>query len=240
MAKILCIDTTTEVCSVALGVDGRCVDIFEDRDGMQHSKKLSIFVDDILRNNKQIVSDLDAIAISGGPGSYTGLRIGTSVAKGLCYGANVKMLAISPLQSMASAVQTELKAKGEMLCADATSNVLFCPMIDARRMEVYTAIYNNELGTELDVHPHIVDEQSFADYLALGKVLFFGNGADKCKGTIVHENGQFIDNVVASAKHMISLAEAEYKANNFVDVAYYEPFYLKDFVATTPRKNVLG
>ncbi|TKG90100.1 tRNA (adenosine(37)-N6)-threonylcarbamoyltransferase complex dimerization subunit type 1 TsaB [Puteibacter caeruleilacunae] len=234
MALILHIETTTEVCSVALSKGDALVALKESGEGMNHSKLLAVFVDEILNEQNIKAKDLDAIAISGGPGSYTGLRIGTSVAKGLCYGANIPMIAVSPLQAMANHVATN-NADYQLTQSD---NRLYCAMIDARRMEVYAGIYDQQNEVKKEVSADIIDEDSYADFLKQ-EVVFFGNGADKCIGTIADENAVFIEGVKSSAQFMIPLALNAFEQKAFVDVAYYEPFYLKNFVATVPKKNIL-
>jgi len=234
MASILCIETSTEVCSVALAVGGSVVEQQEDKSGKNHAQLLTSFVENIIISKKILVSSLDAIAVSGGPGSYTGLRIGVSTAKGLCYAANLPMIAIPSLESMAHHVITNPYIFGYKK----DDSLLYCPMIDARRMEVFDAIYNNQLIKIRELQADIVDHLTFASLLEDHKILFFGNGSDKCKVTIQHPNALFLDGITTSAGHMARLAEDFWLSGQFVDVAYYEPFYLKDFVATIPTKNI--
>mgnify|MGYP002411438590 CR=1 FL=1 len=169
----------------------------------------------------------DAVAVSGGPGSYTGLRIGVSTAKGLCYGYDIPLIALDTLQVMTESV---LKAK------ETETDALLCPMIDARRMEVYTALFNSKSETVKEVSAEVIDEQFFQGVLANNTVYFFGNGSDKCKSVITHPNALFISGIEPLAENMIRLAEDKFERNQFVDVAYFEPFYLKEFQATTPKK----
>jgi tRNA threonylcarbamoyladenosine biosynthesis protein TsaB len=236
MALILNIDTSTEVCSVSLFDNGKLRAIKENTKGLNHSTLLTVYIEKVLISQKLSVGNLDAVAISGGPGSYTGLRIGTSVAKGICYAAKLPLIAISPLQSMAGFIAENL---AEHNLPD-EGQLLFCPMIDARRMEVYTAFYNRNNSLIRDVRADIIEDNSYTKYLEKGKVVFFGNGAEKCKDTLTHKNAIFIDNIVTSSQHMGKLSEKAFIEKNFVDVAYYEPFYLKDFIATVPRKNIFG
>lgn len=234
MASILCIETSTEVCSVALAVGGNVVEQREDKSGKNHAQLLTTFVENIIFSKNILISSLDAIAVSGGPGSYTGLRIGVSTAKGLCYAAGLPMIAIPSLESMAHHVITNPYIFGYKK----SDSLLYCPMIDARRMEVFDTIYNSQLITVRELQADIIDHMTFSSELADHKILFFGNGADKCKTTLQHPNALFLDGITTSAGHMARLAEESWNSEKFVDVAYYEPFYLKDFVATIPTKNI--
>ena len=234
MASILCLETSTEVCSVALSVDGNIVEEREDTSGKNHALLLTCFAEEVMKAQKSAFKQLDAIAVSGGPGSYTGLRIGVSTAKGLCYAAGLPLIAIPSLEAMAHHVvhSSAIERDGK------EDQLYFCPMIDARRMEVYAAIYDHQMRMIRAIQADIVDHLSFADLLQNHQMIFFGNGAAKCKASIVHPNALFLDHITTSARHMAGPAEAAYQAGKLVDVAYYEPFYLKDFVATIPTKNI--
>ena len=234
MASILCLETSTEVCSVALSQDGTIVEVREDRSGKNHALLLTRFVEEVMKAKNRPFNQLDAIAVSGGPGSYTGLRIGVSTAKGLCYAAGLPLIAIPSLKAMAHHVINNRYIFG----FEKKEPLLYCPMIDARRMEVYAAIYDNQMEKIRNIQADIIDHLSFAELLQNQKILFFGNGANKCKTTITHPNALFLDNIHTSASYMAELAEAAFLSASFVDVAYYEPFYLKDFVATIPTKNI--
>jgi len=234
MASILCIETSTEVCSVALVIGGSVVEQREDKSGKNHAQLLTSFVENVIESKKFLFSSLDAIAVSGGPGSYTGLRIGVSTAKGLCYATGLPLIAIPSLESMANHVITNPYIFGYKK----DESLLYCPMIDARRMEVYDAIYDNHLIKIRDIEADIIDHLSFASLLQDQKILFFGNGADKCRSTIQHPNAFFLDNITTSAGHMARLAEEAWLTGKFEDIAYYEPFYLKDFVATIPTRHI--
>ena len=234
MASILCLETSTEVCSVALAIGGIIVEEREDKSGKNHALLLTSFVEEVMKAQNKPFQQLDAIAVSGGPGSYTGLRIGVSTAKGLCYAAGLPLIAIASLEAMSHHVVWNNSTVG--IRKDET--LYYCPMIDARRMEVYTAIYDHKMQLIRDIQADIIDHLSFSEFLVNHKMLFFGNGADKCRTTIQHPNALFLDNITTSASHMAELAEAAYQNERFVDVAYYEPFYLKDFVATIPTKNI--
>jgi len=224
---ILHIETSTELCSVALSRGVDCLDIRENSEGRNHAALLTVFVDDLLAVNNVHASRLDAIAVSAGPGSYTGLRIGLSAAKGLCYGGNIPLIAVSTLQSM---------SLGFALQNDIPNSALLCPMIDARRMEVYTALYDKDGRQIEDVSAEIITEQSFASWLDSRRIYFFGNGAEKCRSTITHQNAVFVDNYAHSAQYMIKSALQAFNEKKFEDIAYFEPFYLKDFIAGPKKK----
>lgn len=236
MALILNIETSTAVCSVGLSRDGEIVALKENKEGLNHSSLLSVYIDEILKENSLAASDLDAVGISMGPGSYTGLRIGVSTAKGVCYGANVPLIAVSTLQAVAQPAH-ELATKDGLI--ENPDTAWFCPMTDARRMEVFCAFYDKNNTIQKDIAAEIIDEQSFLDILDEREVVFFGDGAEKCKQAITHKNARFINDVLPTAKNMAKIAEDHFAKKEFADVAYFEPFYLKDFVATTPKKKVL-
>jgi len=235
MAIILNIETSTEVCSVSLAKDGETLFQKESSEGLNHSALLTVFIEDLFKENKFDFKDLDAVAVSKGPGSYTGLRIGVSVAKGLCYGLNIPLIAIGSLDSMADHVANYTADYFE---ASETEKILICPMIDARRMEVYTALYSDLGETMKTVTAEIIDENSFADLLSDHKILFFGNGAEKCRTKITNPNAVFAGPEKTSARFMQKLSESKYNKREFEDVAYFEPFYLKDFVATIPKNKI--
>lgn len=228
MAVILNIDTSTSVCSVALALDGNMIACKENNEGLNHSILLGTFVDEILQENQMNACQLDAVAISMGPGSYTGLRIGVSLAKGLCFGAEKPLIAVPTLQALALSVTTQLQEEA-----------LYCPMIDARRMEVYTAFFDHNNQTVVDTKAEIIKEDSFADLLQEHKVFFFGDGSTKAQHVLTSPQAHFIEGIETSARHLIPLAEHFFTKQEFVDVAYFEPFYLKDFIATTPKKKVI-
>lgn len=227
---LLHIETSTTVCSVAVSRDGACVFKKSNFDGMNHATMLSPFIAEAMEFVKSTNKTIDAVAVSGGPGSYTGLRIGVSTAKGLCYGLNVPLIVVDTLQVMT------VMAMNKVSFVD--NPVLYCPMIDARRMEVYAAVFNSGFETVKPVSAVIVDEDSFSEELADSRICFFGNGADKCKPVIVGANAFFIDDIVPLAENMITLAEKKFKDGDFEDVAYYEPFYLKEFQVTTPKNKL--
>jgi len=231
MSLILNIETATEVCSVCFARDGEIIAIRESFEGKTHAKLLTVFIEELLEENNLRVTDFDAIAVSMGPGSYTGLRIGVSATKGLSYAADLPLIAVSTLQSLALGVSNRKEIK-------MNDNTWVCPMIDARRMEVYTAFFNAENESKSEISADIIDENSYLDILNERQVVFCGNGASKCKSSITHKNALFIDDVECSSRFMASLAEQAFLKSDFVDLAYFEPFYLKNFVATIPRKNI--
>jgi tRNA threonylcarbamoyladenosine biosynthesis protein TsaB len=232
MALILCIDTSTPVCSVALTQNGNLLHSIEKYEGFSHASHLTVLIDEIFKNNNIDIKQIDAVAISCGPGSYTGLRIGVSTAKGLCYALDKPLIAIGSLKILAWPVIHQ--QRNEALLPH-----LFCPMIDARRMEVYMELFDINMSVIEPVRAQIVDEQTFSQLLENHTVSFFGDGAPKCSEIINHVNANFIAHQYPLAKNMGTLAQASYDKNEFVDVAYFEPFYLKDFVATTPKVKTL-
>ena len=227
MSCILNIETSTDVCSVSASQDGAVIFNEEDHSGPNHAVKLGIFVDEALSFIDNHAIPLDAVAVSSGPGSYTGLRIGTSMAKGICYGRDVKLIAIPTLELLTVPV---------LLRQELEDDALLCPMIDARRMEVYAAVYDRALHPLRQVQADIVDAGTYLPFLDAHPVYFFGNGAAKCKEILQHPNARFIDGIEPLAKWMFPLAEKHIALEQYEDVAYFEPFYLKDFVAKMPKK----
>lgn len=218
MALILNLETATKVCSVSLAQNG--VELFTKEISTQqfsHAENLNVFIEAVMKSVGKKLEELDAIAVSEGPGSYTGLRIGTSTAKGLCYALDKPLIAINSLKSLAALVETNCD--------------LICPMFDAMRMEVYAAVFDKSLQEIQKTEAIVIDENSFATILTDHKVLFVGPGAEKCKLSIAHSNAQFNTVLTVSAKGMMRLSEEKFGVKDFVDVAYFEPFYLKDFVA---------
>jgi len=230
MSCILNIETATEVCSVAVSKDKEIIFLREEEKGPSHAVLLGQFVNEAIEYLRSVNIQPDAVAVSCGPGSYTGLRIGVSEAKGLCFGLDIPLISLNTLKIMAYGVRKN---------SNPEDGVLLCPMIDARRMEVYDVLYNNELQEIKSVSADIIEEGSFDKYLNENKILFFGNGADKCKAVLSHPNAVFLDNIHPHASYMADLADEAYRNTSFVDVAYFEPFYLKEFVATTPKNKVL-
>ena len=227
MACILHIDTSTDVCSVAVSEDSHVIFEQEDHTGPNHAEQLGTFVDEALSFTDNHAIPFDAVAVSGGPGSYTGLRIGVSMAKGICYARNLKLISVPTLELLCVPVLLR-----EMVTEDA----LLCPMIDARRMEVYAAIYDRSLKTVREVSADVVDAETYKPWLDERPVYFFGGGAKKCMEAINHPNAHYIDCIMPLAKWMQPLAERRLLNGQTEDVAYYVPFYLKDFVAKMPKK----
>jgi len=231
MAKILCIETGTTVCSVAIGDENGLLGVREVSDPRAHSTQLPLLISELLHSFQLSVKQLDAVAVNKGPGSYTGLRIGVSMAKGICYSAGIPLIGIGSLHSMAVGfILSDFSISAE---------ALLCPMIDARRMEVYSALFNT-LGEPIsDVKALVIEENSFNEYLEHQKVFFFGDGSVKCKNVITNQNAIFIERFEPSARFMLPLALKAYINEEFDDTAYFEPFYLKDFVATTPKNKII-
>lgn len=227
MSCILHIETSTQVCSVALSEDGQCIFSKTDFEGPSHAVTLGVYVDEALSFADSHAIPLDAVAVSCGPGSYTGLRIGVSMAKGICYGRNLPLIGIPTPEVMCVPL---------LLDEELPEDALLCPMIDARRMEVYAVLYDRALHPVREIEAVIIDESSYEDYLNRGPVYFFGNGAAKCKEKILHPNARFVEDIHPLAKWMFPLAEKAFARGDFKDVAYFEPFYLKEFVASKPKK----
>lgn len=237
MSYFLCIDTATAVCSVVLTQNDKVLSMKESTEEKAHASYLGIFIEQVLNEAAISVNQLDAVAVSKGPGSYTGLRIGVSTAKGLCYGADVPMISAETLQIMSNGMCREaLKTFTIDFSADAA---LYCPMIDARRMEVYTALFDSNNQRINETMAMIVKENSFDSILQNAQVVFAGNGADKCRALLKHKNALFLDNFNHSALYMINIVQQAYHESKFENLAYFEPYYLKDFITTTPKRKVL-
>lgn len=218
MALVLNIETATTNCSVSLSKDGETLVLKEDNSlGYSHAETLHLFIDEVIKTANIKPSQIDAVAVSKGPGSYTGLRIGVSSAKGLCFALNKPLIAISTLESLAHQVKN--------------NDGFIVPMLDARRMEVYSAIYNSNFEIHREIQAEILTEDSYAELLKTYKVYFIGNGVEKTKAFIQHPNAIFIEGKLPSANEMSLLAEIKHKKSDTEDVAYFEPYYLKDFVA---------
>ena len=225
LALILNIETSTKNCSVSISKDGEIISLREINNGnYSHAEKLHPLIVECLQESSLKFSQIEAIAVGKGPGSYTGLRIGVSAAKGLCFSNNIPLLSINSLEILANSIHTN---EGYIV-----------PMIDARRMEVYSAIYSFQKNLERETLAEIIDSNSYSDYLDKGKVYFLGDGSEKCKDVIQHPNAVFIESKFPSANEMAKLSEVKYKKNDIEDVAYFEPFYLKDFIVTSEKKKV--
>ena len=227
MSTILHIETSTDVCSVAVSEDSQVIFHQEDHSGPNHAERLGTMVDEALSFTDNHAIPFDAVAVSCGPGSYTGLRIGVSMAKGICYGRDLKLIAVPTLELLCVPI---------LLREIPEEDALLCPMLDARRMEVYAGIYDRGLRTVREIRADIVDENTYKEYLDKHPVYFFGNGAKKCISTINHPNAHLTDGIEPLAKWMQPLAEKRYLNEQFEDVAYFVPYYLKDFVAKLPKK----
>lgn len=222
MAIILNIETASTNCSVSLSKKGETFALKEDYDKQySHAERLHVYIDTLLREHNIKRSEIDAIAVSKGPGSYTGLRIGVSAAKGLSFALDIPLISVSTLESLAKQVKI---IEGVIV-----------PMLDARRLEVYSAIFDADYNMIRNIEAQILDENAFRDYFNSGKVHFIGNGVEKTKEIITHQNAIFIESKLPSANEMSAIAFNKYKNKNFEDVAYFEPYYLKDFVAIKPK-----
>ena len=222
MAYILSIETSTTNCSVSLSFEGETLVLKEDNNvNYSHAESLHVFIDEVIRTANIEKSQLDAIAVSKGPGSYTGLRIGVSAAKGLAFALNIPLISVSTLKALA------------MQCKIESGYIV--PMLDARRQEVYSSVYNDQYKLIRDIQAQILNENSFLSYLENENVYFIGSGVPKTKALIQHHNARFIEDKLPSANEMGALAFAKYKKSDTEDVAYFEPFYLKDFIAIKPK-----
>ena len=252
---ILCLETSTAVCSVALVDNSNVIALRESLDGQNHAEKITIFIDEVMKEANISYNELEAIAVSKGPGSYTGLRIGVSTAKGLCYAMEKPLIAIDTLAAMTegfldnnfdnntnimssslSLSSSLSSSSSSSLSSSLPSSSIFCPMIDARRMEVYSAFFTGDMKKISDTEALIIDESSFSDLKLNHHLYLFGDGADKLVSLFENEeNITVIEKFHCSAAYMARLAEEAFKNNNFVDTAYFEPFYLKDFVPGIPK-----
>ncbi len=223
MALILQIETATRSCSIALAQHGQVIALKEQNEANIHASHITLFIEEVMKQAGKTLEELVAVAVSMGPGSYTGLRIGVSTAKGLCYALDKPLIAVSTLAAMAAAKK-----------ADAESKTLLCPMIDARRMEVYMAIYNQDLSVIEPVKAQILDENTFETYSNTYRIHIFGDGAEKCKS--LYQGAEFVfSSHINSAADLTDIALEKFRAQDFEDLAYFEPFYLKDFIATKPK-----
>ena len=234
MAQILCIETGTDVCSVGIARGGELLSLRESDEGRDHARKVALFVDELLRETGVALDELDAVAVGKGPGSYTGLRIGVSFAKGLCYGLGKPLLAVGSLDALAEVAREDFRAG--ILSVDDWDRALLCPMVDARRMEVYAQVFDSAGTPQSEVVAEVVDSDSFAAFRRSGRpFVIFGSGARKCAETL--PDARFVE-VAPSARGLARLAQQAFDAGRTEDVAYFEPFYLKDFVVTTSKKKI--
>ncbi|MFD1631447.1 tRNA (adenosine(37)-N6)-threonylcarbamoyltransferase complex dimerization subunit type 1 TsaB [Pseudopedobacter beijingensis] len=229
MSLILHIETSTTTCSVALSENGSLISKIDKTEKNIHAAELTLFISQILKEAGKDIKQLQAVAVSMGPGSYTGLRIGVSTAKGLCYALDIPLIGVNTLEAMASGFIDR--------CFSVNKYTLFCPMIDARRMEVYSAVFDGEKNMVAEVAATIVDENSFSNFLDSHVVYFFGDGAPKCEEVLgLHLNARVLDTYVNSAADMVQIAQQKFEKQQFEDVAYFEPYYLKDYVAGVKKK----
>ncbi|MEY8849833.1 tRNA (adenosine(37)-N6)-threonylcarbamoyltransferase complex dimerization subunit type 1 TsaB [Psychroserpens sp. XS_ASV72] len=223
MAIILSIETSTTNCSVSLSKEGEILVLKEDNNvNYSHAESLHVFIDEVIKDSNIQPETIDAIAVSKGPGSYTGLRIGVSAAKGLCFALEKPLISVPTLQALARQVNI--------------SDGFIIPLLDARRLEVYTSVFDSEFNEIHPVEAHVLNEHSFEAFLSKEKIYFIGNGVEKTKALISHPNAHFIEGRLPSANEMASVAYSKYKKSDIEDVAYFEPFYLKDFIAIKPKK----
>lgn len=228
---ILCLETATTLCSVALCNDTIVIASRDSNDKKSHAALLTVFISEIMKEAGIRTSDLDAVAVSSGPGSYTGLRIGISVAKGLAFAASIPLIGVKTPFSMFNGIREKYSNEKDLL---------FCPVIDARRMEVYYAIYDNSGNIVKDIDAEIIEKNTFRSFLKGGRMLIFGDGAEKLKVVLDEPGYIFDDRFTMSAAHLAIPAAESFRSRKFEDIAYFEPLYLKDFIATKSSKNILG
>ena len=237
MALILSIETGTDVCSVALANDGELMALRESDEGRDHARKVAVFVDELLRETGVQPDDLDAVAVGMGPGSYTGLRIGVSFAKGMCYALNIPLLAVGSLDALMEVAREDFDAGIIDLEDDEWQSAYLCPMVDARRMEVYTRLFDAQGNALTDVSAEVVTADSFSEWRGSHRrFVIFGNGAKKCAELL--SDAEYIE-VAPSARGIVRLAEEAFNAGRVEDIAYFEPFYLKDFIVIPSKKRLL-
>ena len=226
MAIILNIETSTTVCSVSIAINGKLAALKEVNDGYSHAEQLELLIQSVVKESGIKMNDLQAVSVSKGPGSYTGLRIGVSLAKGICYGAQIPLLSVPTLEAM---------AQHPILKEDNESHLV--PMLDARRMEVYACVLSPNYQVFTPTSAVVIDENSFSSLLEHSKAVFFGPGMEKCKDVLTqHSNANFKDDILPSSAYMAAISEEKFNASQFENTAYFEPFYLKDFVAGKPKK----
>ncbi|MFW5757988.1 MAG: tRNA (adenosine(37)-N6)-threonylcarbamoyltransferase complex dimerization subunit type 1 TsaB [Bacteroidota bacterium] len=226
MPLILLLETATKVCSVGLSQNGKMIALRENKTpDYSHSSLLTVFAEEVIKEASLAFNQLDAVAVSMGPGSYTGLRIGVSAAKGFCFALNIPLIAVNSLESLAYVATTKTKEKYDLLV----------PMLDARRMEVYTAVFDQNLHYCEPTNAMIIDKNSYLDKLAKNKILFFGDGAAKCREVINHPHAKFNETIHSSATGLLKPSLLKFKNRDFENTAYFEPFYLKDFIAAKSK-----
>ncbi|NCO55454.1 MAG: tRNA (adenosine(37)-N6)-threonylcarbamoyltransferase complex dimerization subunit type 1 TsaB [Bacteroidetes bacterium CG02_land_8_20_14_3_00_31_25] len=231
MSHILAIETSTNICSIALLSNNKIIAYKENSEHNSHSQSLTVLIKKLLEESDFNINKIDAFAVSIGPGSYTGLRIGVSVTKGLCFGLSKPVIAVSTLKALAKQFLNKNSKKNN-------SNLLLCPMLDARRLEVYTALYKHDLTEIIQPQPLLIDETSFKKQLLKNKICFFGDGSEKCKNIINSENAIFDCSINISAIAVAQIAQIMFDGKQFADVAYFEPLYLKEFIAIKSTKKL--
>lgn len=235
MANLLNIETATPLCSVVLSHDGNCIALRETLEEKSHASRLTVFIEEVLRETGMSFREIDAVAVGKGPGSYTGLRIGVSTAKGLCFGSNLPLLAVGTLEVLFRQALIEIQANH----LEVDRNALLCPMIDARRMEVFTCLFTPDGLEEEPASAKIIDTATFSGALDEREVWFFGSGMEKCHEILGHPNARFLTGIHPHAAALAIAAEERYQRQQFEDLAYFEPFYLKDFMATISKKSLM-
>ena len=233
MATILCIETGTDICSVGIARDGEIVSMLESDEGRDHARKVGVFVDELLRTTGIAPDEIDAVAVGKGPGSYTGLRIGVSFAKGLCYGLQKPLIAVGSLDALTAVAREDYEAG--IVDVENWEQARLCPMVDARRMEVYAQVFDSAGAPLTDVAAEVVNDESFAEWRKEGNFVIFGNGAAKCTEVLTDAT---LVNIVPSVRGIAPLAQKAFDEGRFEDIAYFEPFYLKDFVVTASKKKL--
>ena len=233
MATILCIETGTDICSVGIAREGEIVSMLESDEGRDHARKVGVFVDELLRTTGISPDEIDAVAVGKGPGSYTGLRIGVSFAKGLCYGLQKPLIAVGSLDALTAVAREDYEAG--IVDVENWEQARLCPMVDARRMEVYAQVFDSAGAPLTDVAAEVVTDESFAEWRKEGNFVIFGNGAAKCTEVLTDA---VLVNVIPSVRGIAPLAQRAFDEGRFEDIAYFEPFYLKDFVVTTSKKKL--
>ena len=230
MPLILNIETATSVCSVSLASGAETIAIRESKEKNIHATKVTLFAEEVCHDARIGMNQLDAIAVSKGPGSYTGLRIGVSTAKGFCYALGIPLISVPTLQSMALQASRKFKPDHTVKV-----KVLYCPMIDARRMEVYTALYDTGNREVMPVEAMIIDEASFEKELVDKQIYYFGDGAEKCKATLEKSGMTYIEGIFNTSESMAAISAEKFLNQDFEDLAYFEPYYLKDFISGKPK-----
>lgn len=238
MGLILCIETGTDICSVGVAKDGKLISLRESDRGRDHARNIAVYADEMLKQLEIDPSELSAVAVGRGPGSYTGLRIGVSFAKGMCYALRIPLVAVGSLESLARVAAEDFEAGIIDIGEQEWENALLCPMIDARRMEVYAEVFDTKFNVVKGVSAEVIDGESFSEYADCGRLfVVFGNGAEKCRDILAGRDVKFMD-VAPSARGLCAVAQDKLDRGEIEDTAYFEPLYLKDFVVTKGKKQL--